>query len=228
MLHFVRSKNLPYSTEEVEKVCSTCRICAELKPQLYRPQPGVLIKATQPMERLSNDFKEPLSTAFRNPYILTVVGEYSRFPFAFPCPNMHSLTVIKCLDQIPTLCGMPNNIHTDHGASFLSQELKEYQSQRGTAKSKSTPYHPIGNGQVERYNGIIWKAVRLAVKSANLPDSKQKLVLPDALHSIRSLLCTSTNTTPHERFFNFQHRSSHGTLPSWLHSPGPVLLRRFV
>lgn len=33
MLHFVRSKNLPYSTEEVKKVCSSCRICAELKPQ---------------------------------------------------------------------------------------------------------------------------------------------------------------------------------------------------
>jgi hypothetical protein len=45
----------------------------------------------------------------------------------------------------------------------------------------------------------------------------------------RSLLSTSTNTTPHERFFNFQRRSSLGTsLPSWLQNPGPVLLRRFV
>ena len=37
------------------------------------------------------------------------------------------------------------------------------------------------------------------------------------------------NTTPHERFFPFQRRSTHGnSLPSWLMSPGPVLLRRFV
>ena len=36
-------------------------------------------------------------------------------------------------------------------------------------------------------------------------------------------------TTPHERFFSFQRRSSCGTsMPSWLHSPGPVLLRRFA
>lgn len=161
--------------------------------------------------------------------MLTVVDEYSRFPFAFSCPNMNSSTVIKCLDQIFTLCGTPGFIHSDRGPSFMSQELKEYLSQRGIATSRTTPYHPIGNGQVERYNGIIWKAVRLSLKSANLPDSKWEMILPDVLHSIRSLLSTATNSTPHERFFNFQRRSSHGTsLPTWLQSAGPVLLRRYV
>ena len=43
MLHFVRSKNLPFSTEDVRKVCSSCKICAELKPQFYRPYNGKLI-----------------------------------------------------------------------------------------------------------------------------------------------------------------------------------------
>ena len=81
-------------------------------------------------------------------------------------------------------------------------------SQLGIATRKSTPYHPIGNGQVERYNGIIWKTVRLSLKSKNLPESQWEVVLPNALHSIRSLLSTSTNTTPHERFFSFQRRSS--------------------
>ena len=50
MLHFIRSKNMPFSTEDVKKTCFTCRICAELKPQFYRPTPRTLIKATQPME----------------------------------------------------------------------------------------------------------------------------------------------------------------------------------
>ena len=54
-------------------------------------------------------------------------------------------------------------------------------------------------------------------------------MLPDALHSIRSLLCKSTNSTPHERFLSFPRKSVIGkSLPSWLTSTGPVLLRRFV
>ena len=120
-------------------------------------------------------------------------------------------------------------MHNDRGASFLSRELKEYLSQRRITTSKTAPCHPNGNGQVERYNGIIRKAFRLSLMSANLPDSKWELVLPDALHSIRSLLFTSTNTTPHERFFSFRRRSCSGTsLPPWLQYLGPVLLRHFA
>ena len=57
LLHFVRSKNLPFSTEDVERVCSSCRICAEIKPQFYVSEQGTLIKATKPFERLNLDFK---------------------------------------------------------------------------------------------------------------------------------------------------------------------------
>ena len=53
-------------------------------------------------------------------------------------------------------------------------------------------------------------------------------VLPDALHSNRSLLSTATNVTPHDRFISFPRKSSLGvSLPSWL-SPGSVLSRKFV
>ena len=53
------------------------------------------------------------------------------------------------------------------------------------------------------------------------------MVLPEVLHSLRSLFCTTTNETPHERFFSFHRRFGRGnSLPSWLLSPGPVLLRR--
>ena len=131
MLHFVRSKKLPYSTEDVKRVCSNCRVCAELKPQFYKTSQGVLIKATQPMERLSIDFKGPLPTSTSNPYLLTIIDEYSRFPFAFACPNISSSTVIRCLDQLFTLCGTPAFVHSDRGTSFMSRELKEYLLQKG-------------------------------------------------------------------------------------------------
>ena len=55
------------------------------------------------------------------------------------------------------------------------------------------------------------------------------MVLPDALHSIRSLLCTATNATPHERMFKFQRRSSSGhSVPSWLTTAETAYLRKRV
>ncbi|XP_069957120.1 uncharacterized protein [Cherax quadricarinatus] len=65
-----------------------------------------------------------------------------------------------------------------------------------------------------------------ALKSRNLPVQHWQTVLPDALHSIRSLLCTATNATPHERLLNYSRRSSTGaSVPTWLCHPGPVLLK---
>ena len=70
---------------------------------------------------------------------------------------MTTTNVIKCLDELFVLYGAPDYIRSDRGVSFMSQELKEYFTKRGIATSKSSPYHPQGNGQCERYNGIIWK-----------------------------------------------------------------------
>ena len=57
----------------------------------------------------------------------------------------------------------------------------------------------------------------------------EHVFLPQALHSLRSLLCTATNTTPHERMFSFNRRSASGTtLPTWLSVPGTVLMRSYV
>ena len=68
MYHFVRTKNLPFSVEEVRQMTKACRMCAEHKPQLHKPIRAHLIKATQPFERLNIDFKGPLKSNNRNSY----------------------------------------------------------------------------------------------------------------------------------------------------------------
>ena len=185
LLHFVQTKNLPYSTDDVKKLCYSCRICAELKLQFYHPQQNRLIKATQPMEHRFHRTSQIIISEF----MLTIVDEYSCF-----------------------------------GSSFLSQEIK-----RLLLSSKTTPYHPIGNGQCECYNSIIWKGVRMALRTQNLSDTQWEIVLQNVLHYIRSLLSTATNPTSHEIFFEFQHRTPCvSALPTWLSVPGCVMLRRFV
>ena len=176
------------------------------------------------MQRLSLDFKGPLPSISNNKYFLTVIDEYSRMPFAFPCSNINSSTVIKCLVELFSIVGYPDYIHTDRGASFMSKELKDFLFTRDIATSKTTPYHPTGNAQCEKYNGIIWKNIQLALMTQELPTSHWESVLYEALHSIRSTLCTSINTTPHERFFTFQRRSSVGkSIPTGLVVPGRAL-----
>ena len=229
MLHFVRSRNLPFSIDEVRRITSECQTCAKLKPRFYSPSHTPLIRATAPFQRLSIDFKGPLPASNSYRYILTVIDEYSRFPFAFPCRDVSSQTVRNCLLELFYLFGLPSFIHSDRGAAFMSAEIKEFFQRLGIVSSRTTPYNPRGNSQCERYNGIIWQTVALALESRGLPTSAWPDVLPEALHSIRSLLCTATNATPHERMFTFERRSATGSsLPSWLLQPGDVLLKRFA
>ena len=213
-------------------VCKSCKSCCELKPQFFRPIPGTLIKATQPMERSSIDFKGPLprSKYSENKFILTVVDEFSRFPWAIPCKDTCTNTAIECLRKIFTMFGTPGSIHSDRGSGFVSKGMKYYLNSMGINISTTTPYHPQGNGQCERLNGTIWNTVKLYAHSHELNLSEWEEILPIALHSIRSLLCTSTNCTPHERMFLFRRRPGIGydkILPTWLIQPGPVLLRNF-
>ena len=65
-----------------------CNICAEIKPIFHEPPLAQVIKATQPFERLSLDFKGPMPTATKNRCMLTIVNEYSRFPFALLAPTL--------------------------------------------------------------------------------------------------------------------------------------------
>ncbi|CAB0007380.1 unnamed protein product, partial [Nesidiocoris tenuis] len=112
---------------------------------------------------------------------------------------------------------------------LIDTEVTTFLHNRGTATSHSTPYHPHGNGQIEKFNCTIWRAVCLNLKTKGLSTSQWETVLGDSLHSIRSLLCTATNATPHERMFIHQRRSTSGcALPTWLASPGTVLLRKHV
>ena len=69
--------------------------------------------------------------------------------------------------------------------------------------------------------------MQLSLKFRGLPISQWEKVLPQVLHSVRSLLCTTTNSTPHERFLCFQRRSVLGiSAPSWLNSSSTVLVKR--
>ena len=68
-------------------------------------------------ERLSVDFKGPLpkSRISENRYILTIVDEYSRFTWTYPCKDTSTATVIKIYHDLFATFGTPGTIHSDRG-----------------------------------------------------------------------------------------------------------------
>lgn len=51
MLHFGRSRNLPFSIEEIWKMTSESSICARMKPKFFNPHQLPLIRATAPFQK---------------------------------------------------------------------------------------------------------------------------------------------------------------------------------
>ena len=69
LAHYVKIKNLPYSINDVKTVVQDCKDCSEVKASFLKPRNSMnLIKATQPFERISVDFKGPLQSVTNNKY----------------------------------------------------------------------------------------------------------------------------------------------------------------
>lgn len=175
------------------------------------------------------DFVGPKPYSTKNEHLLVMIDEFSRFPFVFPCPDTSLKSVIDCCQQLFFLFRAPTLMHSDRAQCFLSHDVKDLMFHNGVLLTHSTPYHPTGNSQCEQANGTIWRAVLLALRSQKLPESSWEAVLPSILKAIRSMLCTVTNCTPHERLFQYRRNSSSGyTLTQWLSSPGKILVRKFI
>ena len=174
--HFIRSRNFPFSIENVRKICKEYSICQQVKLQYYRPDNVQLIKATQPLEHISIDFKGYLPSRI-NPFFLTIVDEYSRFPFTFTVNNFATSSVITCLGNLFSIFEMPGYVHSNQGPSFISDELKAWLFSKAIASGRTTLYNPTGNSQVERYNCIVRKSALLALRSQKRPTTEWERVL---------------------------------------------------
>ena len=228
---YVQRHNLPFSISEVRDLTANCETCLECKSKFFNPPPtGHLIKASRPFERLNMDIlgpKIPSSLSGRR-FLLVIIDEFSRFPFAFVLKDISTESIVGSLKQLFAIFGTPAFVHSDRGTQFMAANFDEFLNRHGISHSRTTPYNPRANGQTERYNGVIWKSVKCLLHSRKLPLSMWENVLPEALAANRALICTATNESPHARLFNFPRGGTQGfSLPRWL-SPGKeAYTRRF-
>ena len=141
------------------------------------------------------DLVGPLPTSRRgNQYLLVCTDYFTRWPEAYPLPNMQADTVARVfLHNWICRIGVPHQIHTDQGTQFESQLFQELCKVLEVSKSCTTAYHPQGDGLVERLNRTIVSAVR--VYAAHLPSMWDEYV-PGVLLAYRSAVHSSTKCTP--------------------------------
>ena len=136
MLHYCKTRNLPYLTTEIKQLTNNCNTCKELKPRFYKPPTGRLIQSARQWKRLSMDFVGPLQSTTTNKYMLVVVDEYSRYPFGFPCHDITTDTVIRHLLASSHFLVQ----YTPIGRLFESVKLQKFLERNGVIKTSTTPY----------------------------------------------------------------------------------------
>ena len=81
---------------------------------------------------------------------------FTKYAIAVPLVSTDSAEVAREIVENWVLkFGAPNILHTDQGKNFGNNLILEMCRLLGIDKSRTSPYHPQGNGQVERHNRVI-------------------------------------------------------------------------
>ena len=144
----------PYMRKDIETyVQRKCKCIASKSPNQLETAPLVPIESSYPFELVCIDFLElPVcSGGFR--YVLMITDHFTRFTQAYATKSKSSRAAAQELFNkfIPQF-GLPQRIHSDQGPEFTSSLFKELYRLGGIRMSTTTPYHPMGNGMVERMN----------------------------------------------------------------------------
>jgi len=95
-----------------------------------------------------------------NKYILIMMDYATGYPEAVPLKDIQAETVAEALVNMFTRVGVLKEILSDQGSQFLSAVMKEMCRLLSLKQLVTTPYHPICNGLIEKFNGTLKNMLR--------------------------------------------------------------------
>ena len=176
----------------------TCTKCQQRKhpqtlpkaPLQYFPIPS------EPGQIVAMDFVGPLVESNQgNLHMLVVTDTFSKFAEVIPLPNQSAEVTANALwFQYFSRHGIPSMLHSDQGKNFESAVIKHLCDNLGIHKTRTSGYHPSGNGGVERYNKTLVERISLLIQQDDQKDWEKHI--PQAVFDYHSTPHSSTGVTP--------------------------------
>ena len=180
--------------------CFKCTVSKTPSPTVKPPMRHLL--SFKPMECLAIDFLK--LDRGRDGYedVLVMTDAFTKYACAVPCKNQTAVVVARALrDHWFSHYGIPMRIHSDQGRNFEGKLVGEFCQLYGIKKTRTSPYHPQGNAQTERFN----KTLCFLVKSMDVRDRKNwPQMLPHLVFVYNSTPRSVTGVTPYTLLFGRQ------------------------
>ena len=179
----------PKLDADAEKLCKSCQGC-QVVGQFSPPEPMMRTEPpTGPWQDIAIDLMGPMPTGET---LLVVVDYYSRFYEVVVMRSTITQQVIVALSQIFARFGFPHSLKSDNGPQFVSEDFQKYLLENGIEHRKSPALWPQANGEVERQNRTLLKALKVAEAEGK----KWQEELPKFLLAYRSTPQVRTGATP--------------------------------
>ena len=179
----------------------SCPTCAQNKAANTLCQaPLQSIDVSEPFVFWAMDYMGPLPETVRgNKHLLVVMDHFTKWCEVFPTKDQKVITVAEILvSRVFSRFGPPVVIHSDQGSNFESNLIKEICNLMGVHKSRTSAYHPQGDGQVERHNRTI-QDILASYVSQHKDD--WDLWADLAVYAYNTSIHTATGFSPYELVF---------------------------
>ena len=133
--------------------------------------------------------------------MLSIKGNISSWPEIFTTTKTTTEKTISILRHLFSSYGFPEEIVSDSGPQFTSDQFADFLRQNGVRHTRSAPYHPATNRAAERMVPVLKKGLKLA---SRLSVDHQ---LTNLLLSYRSMPHSTTGMPPAELFLKQQLRT---------------------